>query len=136
MATTATVLTLAGLSVLGFTVGAVMPAQAGGELPLKDLTNAGSALLMLVALVVVLRFVATDRTENAAERAKAASALQTQLEKAAEERTREAAAQRAHVEKVTEKFAETTTQLFAAVREDAATARRDLQDFARERTTR
>lgn len=80
---------------------------------------------MLVALVVVLRFIATDRTANAAER-----------EKAAEERKAEAAAQRAHVEKVTEKFADTTTQLFAAVREDAATARRDLQDIVRERSPR
>lgn len=125
MATTATVVTLCCLSAVGWTISAALPAQTAGDLPWKDLSAGGAALLMLVALVVVLRFISTDRTANAAER-----------EKAAEERKTEAAAQRAHVEKVTEKFADTTTQLFAAVREDAATARRDLQDIVRERHPR
>lgn len=125
MATTATVVTLCCLSAVCGTVSAALPAQAAGDLPWKDIAGGGAAVLMLVALVVVLRFIATDRAANAAER-----------EKAAEERKTEAAAQRAHVEKVAEKFADTTTQLFAAVREDAATARRDLQDIVRERNPR
>jgi type VI protein secretion system component VasK len=125
MATTATVVTLCFLSFCGFAIAADLPPQVAGELPWKELTNGSAAVLMLVALVVVLRYVVTMHAAATAEREAAAKARD-----AAEQ------SQREHVEKVTSKFAETTTTLFAAVREDAAAARRELQDIVRDRIPR
>lgn len=109
-ATTATVITLCSLSIVGFAVSDAIPIQGPGDFPWKDIAGGGAAVLMLAAMFVVLRHLAAERVSQTAERARSQE----------------------HVETITKTFGETTTGLFAQHREDSQEARKELQELVRE----
>lgn len=103
-------ITLGAISALGFTATTLMPSQSAGDMPWKDLAGAGSAVLMLAALFVFLRFLSHDRGARDAERA----------------------ADRAHVEKVVASFHATTETMMTTMRDDHQSARRELHELVRD----
>lgn len=111
MAPIGTVLLLGTMSMSGFILYSKLPPQGPGEIPWKDLAGGGAALLMFSAIIVFLRFLATER-----------AARDTLLREERDAREKERTADRA----LHEKLAQTHAQTIEKMGDTQMTLMRDL----------
>lgn len=123
MTTISTVVVLGSLSGIGFIVSAFLPQSIGSDIPWKDLSGGGAAVLMLVAIFVFLRHLRDERVSSDAER----KANREHVERVVGDCTTMTA-------KLGNEFSSTQLQMMTAIREDSHTVRRELTDALRDIT--